>query len=413
MVARRSHEVDRLAILVKQGRIIDTNAEIDRIAERLQEFAIVLATCCRRRECDLALREDATHRCQRIFRQIGIVVDCRTAAADTDVCLRRTCHGDNRIGRAAHACQQLFTHFRLVPADRSAHAHGVRNDVSCRTALNGPNADHTEFLLRFLPADHALQVHHEFGGHHHRVDRGAGARAMAADAVEDNVETAREGVHLSLHDLNRIIGRRRHMQGEAVVRHTEPVENTVRHHLAGTAAPFLGRLGHEHQRALPVFLHLDKRLRRGEEDGHVGIVATGMHHIFGFAIPFGLHRAGIIKPGLFLDWQAVHVRAHHDKRTFAILQDTNHTCLADTFGHFEAKLFQAFRDDPGGAGFMQAEFRIGMEVLVDIDPVIQILIHHFRQVGFEAAVDVRRFRVCGCRKRGQRDQASEACAGQT
>ena len=68
------------------------------------------------------------------------------------------------------------------------------------------------------------------------------------------------------------------MQREGEVGLGEAREQAVVEHRLGAAERFFGRLGDEHQRALPLVLEVDQRLGGADPGGHVHVVAAGMRH---------------------------------------------------------------------------------------------------------------------------------------
>jgi hypothetical protein len=62
------------------------------------------------------------------------------------------------------------------------------------------------------------------------------------------------------------------MQRERVVRFREALEQTIVQHGARAGHGFLGRLGDEHQRAVPLVFQFGERARGAEPGGHVDVV---------------------------------------------------------------------------------------------------------------------------------------------
>ena len=63
--------------------------------------------------------------------------------------------------------------------------------------------------------------------------------------------------------------------------------------MASRPTRFLGRLGDEHQRAMPLVLESNERLRRADPACHMDVVAAAMGHKGLSSLPDGLVVAGI------------------------------------------------------------------------------------------------------------------------
>ena len=81
----------------------------------------------------------------------------------------------------------------LVGADGAAELHGIRNDVAGGAAVNGAEADDAEFGRVLFPADHALHLDDETRGDADGIDRRVRRRAVAAAAVERDLEAVGGG----------------------------------------------------------------------------------------------------------------------------------------------------------------------------------------------------------------------------
>jgi hypothetical protein len=81
-----------------------------------------------------------------------------------------------------------------------------------------------------------------------------------------------------------------------------------------------GRLTDQHQRSVPLALSRSHFASRAQQNGHVQVVAAGVHHAHLLSLRVGgLHRAGVIQAGLFLHRQRIHIRANQQTRPRAIL----------------------------------------------------------------------------------------------
>jgi hypothetical protein len=93
------------------------------------------------------------------------------------------------------------------------------------------------------------------------------------------------------------------------------------------------------------------------------IVPACMHHRT-FRTPIHANRPGREgQAGLFLDWERVHVRAQCDGRTgVPTFEDAHYACARHAGAGPQSQLAQMVGDQPRGAHFLIAEFR----VLVDV-----------------------------------------------
>src|SRR5258706_402800 len=89
------------------------------------------------------------------------------------------------------------------------------------------------------------------------------------------------------------------MQGKAEVGLLESREDTVGQHGLGARHRLFGRLGDEHQGALPLVLEADQCFRRSDPARHMDVVAAAVGHKGLPAIPGGLVVAGIGQAGFF------------------------------------------------------------------------------------------------------------------
>jgi hypothetical protein len=87
------------------------------------------------------------------------------------------------------------------------------------------------------------------------------------------------------------------VQRKGVVGFAEFLEQAVGQHGLGSGHGFLGRLGHEHQRALPLLLQAQQRLGRAQPAGHVHVVAAAMGDKALLAVVLGLGLARIGQAG--------------------------------------------------------------------------------------------------------------------
>ena len=143
----------------------------------------------------------------------------------------------------------------------------------------------------------------------------------------------------------------------------EALEEPVGEHRAGAAEPLLGRLEDEHRGAVEG-PRLGEVARRAEQHRGVPVMAAGVHLA-------GLGR-GVGKPGRLLDRQRVHVGAKPDAAIVAALpfEHADHPGPADAAMHRDAPGGELFGDDRGGALLLEADLRMGVEVVPPGDEVV-------------------------------------------
>ena len=155
------------------------------------------------------------------------------------------------------------------------------------------------------------------------------------------------------------------MQGEADIGLRKAREQAVGQHRLGAGDLFLGRLGDEHQRALPLVLQADQRLRRADPARHVDVVAAAMSDEVSRPFQICLVVAGIGQAGLFLHRQRVELGAHHDGRSSAVLVDRDQPGLADFLGDLEADRAHLGGELGGGLLLLEGDLGMGVDVLVE------------------------------------------------
>ena len=187
------------------------------------------------------------------------------------------------------------------------------------------------------------------------------------------------------------------MQRKAVVRLGKAREQPVGDHRLGAPAAFLGRLPDEHQGAAPLVLQVEHDLGDRHPYRHVDVVAAGMHHRRFFAAPDLRRLAGVGQPGLLRQRQGVEVGADHDRGAGPVLGDRHDAGPAHALGHLIAQRPHLGSELGRRPGFLEAEFGVGVDILVEgIDPGI---------LRIEAAGD--RGTLAGCVHRAGRDRQAQ------
>ena len=138
----------------------------------------------------------------------------------------------------------------------------------------------------------------------------------------------------------------------------ETIEQPIRQHGERAASAFLGGLEDQVQGAAEIGV-LGEVPSGTEQHCGVAVVAAGMH--------LAGNGRGVGRAGLFVDRQGIHVGAQPDGALARTPPDdgTHHARSADPLCDRDAPFAQLVRDQGGGAGFLQAEFGVGVDVAPD------------------------------------------------
>ena len=182
-------------------------------------------------------------------------------------------------------------------------------------------------------------------------DRNLGARTYAARAAYEwaSSQTASGAV----------------VQAKRKVGLGKPSEQAIRQHRQGAGSDLLGRLGDEHQRALPLILEADQCLGRSDPACHVNVVAAAMGDEGLAAVPGGLVVTRIRQARLFLHRQSIEFGAHHDGGAVAVPVDRDQPRLADPLGDLEAERTHFSGEICRRLHLPKGNFRMGVDVLVE------------------------------------------------
>ena len=181
---------------------------------------------------------------------------------------------------------------------------------------------------------------------------------MAADAADRDVEEIRAGHARSgeRDDAPRLqIGRV--VQAIDLVA-GKTLKQPVGQHGARAAEPFFRRLKDEDRCAVEI-ARLGEVTRRAEQDRRVPVVTAAVETIGDGRSPRQI--------GLLLHRQRVHVGSQADAARAAAtaLEHADDPGSADAAMDLDAPLRQFVGDDAGGAAFLEAYFRMGVEVAAD------------------------------------------------
>ncbi len=124
------------------------------------------------------------------------------------------------------------------------------------------------------------------------------------------------------------------------------VQDPLLHHQGGPTLftfrrTFLGRLKNEYHRTTDPVPHAGKHFGRTQQNGHVGVVTTGMTHGNGLAVVLGGDIGGKGQASSFLHGQGVHIGPQrNDRALFFSFQDPDHSRMGDAGPYFQPKVPQ-------------------------------------------------------------------------
>ena len=222
-----------------------------------------------------------------------------------------------------------------------------------------------------LARDDRLQPHDGGRGHHDGVDRGVRARAVAA-ATEERDGEAVGCRHLGAGAHADRAGRKRgDVLAEHDVRAGEAVEHAVGDHRLGALAVLLGGLEHRDDGARPRVPIGDEPLERAQHRGDVHVVAARVHDRHIETRGVGAARgARVVEAGALGDREGVGVGAqpHHGTGLGVgarVADDRGDPGPPDARLELDAERGQMRRDDARGAGLLERELRMPVQIGVD------------------------------------------------
>ncbi len=245
-------------------------------------------------------------------------------------------------------------------SDRAFDQAGVGDDVIRGATIDRTDGDHGRMSWPNLTRDDGLQLCNQHRGGDDRIDRMMWIRGVAGLAAHDNVEPVRRRQAGAMHeaesadrDLRVVVEPEGQIDPGAV-------HDAVGNHGLHAADTLLGRLEHQLDGARELRRELLENRGNTDQRRCVDIVAAGMHQA-------GLG-AGERQAGPLLDRQRVHVGTDSQHRAGATaLDQANDTGLADAGLVGDAKSREFACNDPGGTYFLEAEFRVGVDVAADFD----------------------------------------------
>ena len=190
---------------------------------------------------------------------------------------------------------------------------------------------------------------------------------MAADAVDRDGHGVDVGVAEALDGGDRAGGNLGLVvQGDDKVGAGKFREQTCAQHRARADDAFLGGLADHDERAVPLVAQAGEQPGGAGEDGHVQVVAAGVHDGHVVAGKVGdAHFAGVGQAGFLGDGQGVELGADHQRRAAPVFEHAHHAGAAEVFCHREASRAK-FGGDAGGSVFLhQRKLRVTVQVLVE------------------------------------------------
>ena len=150
----------------------------------------------------------------------------------------------------------------------------------------------------------------------------------------------------------------------------EAVHDAFAHHHLATAAILFRRLEQEHHGTGHIFTVLRQHPSSAKQHGDMAIV------------PARVHFPGVLgcmwKFIAFLDWQCIHVspQANRFSRTQFAFKRADYTCFTHASFDLIAKFAQSRGDNVGGAVFLIAQFRVGVDVSAGVYPALNFAWSH-------------------------------------
>ena len=252
----------------------------------------------------------------------------------------------------------------------------VGDDVAAGATVDGADGDDGGVLGIFFAADDGLDLRDEEGGEGDGVAAELGCGAVAADAVDDDVDGGGGGHGGAGEDAYFADGEGVDVvEADDVVGAAEALVEVVGEEGLGAVDGFFGGLADEHEGSMPLRFGGGQGAGGADEDGGVDVVAAGVHDADFLAGCVGDGDvAGVGEAGLFDDGKGVHVGADEEGGAGPVLEEGDDTegvgavgVEADVVGDGVAGVAEILGEDGGGALFVVGEFGVGVEVFVDFD----------------------------------------------
>ncbi len=140
-------------------------------------------------------------------------------------------------------------------------------------------------------------------------------------------------------------------------------EQALFDHDLGASEILFGGLEHEHDPALQGGLERREELRRTQEDGHVAVMAAGVHD--------ARDGGAVLCFVELLDGQCVHIGPEHDGPARQVsLQDTRNAGDGQACLHLQTQVGKVACDDRRGPLLLEPQLGVGMEIPAQADHLV-------------------------------------------
>ena len=266
--------------------------------------------------------------------------------------------GRRAVGNLAHALFHQVQRLAGVGAHGAAQLATVGDDVGRVAAVQHGDGDHRRVGWLLVAADDGLKGLQDLRGDRQRIHRQVRHGAVPALAAHAHQKLVAGRQHRPGRRGEVPGGNARHVVHAEDGLHRKALEQAVFHHLARAAAVLFGGLEDQVHGAFKA-AGARQLLRGAQQHGGVAVVAAGVHHA-GVA-------AGVREFVGLGHRQRVHVGAQaHGARRIAVFKNADHAGLAQAAVHRNAPLRQQVGHQIGGAGFLERQLGVGMDVAADV-----------------------------------------------
>ncbi len=165
------------------------------------------------------------------------------------------------------------------------------------------------------------------------------------------------------------------MQREIDVGTREAVEEPVLEHGLRPGAALLGGLSDHHEGSVPLVPERGETPCRTDEDGHVHVMAAGVHDVHMKSVLLGgFRRRGVSEPRHLLHRQGIEIGADEERRTVAVLHHADDAVSTDAGGDIEAEVLEFARDPLRGVGLLERQLGMGVEIVIEALEIAVVLI---------------------------------------
>ena len=231
-----------------------------------------------------------------------------------------------------------------------------------------------------LATDNGLQPHDSASSHHHRIHKPMRHRSVPATPVQSHPHAISSTHKQTPPRANNPSPMRHNMGSENNIRDRNTmalriIKAIVYHRLRARPA-LLSRLENQHQSPRPLLASGNQGLGGSQQAGNVHVVAAGVHD--GLVDAVGISHAflaGVREAGALFDREGVEIGSQEDRGAFvAVAQDGRDAVAA--YAGFDVEVAgdgAELRDAAGGGFFfLVGEFRVGVEVLVEVFVFVEL-----------------------------------------